>query len=289
MTSRKRCRGAPVSVTPPSRKSRSALAMSCRSTGFAGSTRSLQRVEVAVERLVLAELGAELGDQRQAAIERLAQRRARHDRIQVRDRTPNAVDLGADALEAAEPVEIGRGHALGGDERAPLLGEQLAHGRLDVLGFDGRELGQRVRCEQRIGGVVGGRFAHGLTLAVGPGAKSIGPAVDQDSSRADRPGAAELLYSQRPESAAPRGSASARVRFAGHRRRQRRARGGPTRRRVRRARGVVRARAARRHLRQRRLRAEEGHVERRRARGRPRSTRRITGSTCAPAATTGRS
>ena len=107
----------------------------------------LQRAEVAVQRLVLAELGAELGDQREAAIERLAQRRARHDRIHVRDRTPNAVDLGADALEAAEPVEIGRGHVLGGDEHAPLLGEQLAHRGLDVLGFDGRELGQRVRYE----------------------------------------------------------------------------------------------------------------------------------------------
>ncbi len=128
----------------------------------------LQGAEVAVQRLVLAELRAELGDQREAAIERLAQRRARHDRVHVRDRTPNAVDLGADALEAAEPVEIGRGHALGGDEHAPLLGEQLAHRGLDVLGLDGRELGQRVRYEQRIRGVVGGRFAHRLTLAWAP-------------------------------------------------------------------------------------------------------------------------
>ena len=128
----------------------------------------LQGAEVAVQRLVLAELGAELGDQREAAIERLAQRRARHDGIHVRDRTPNAVDLGADVLEAAEPVEIGRGHVLGGDERAPLLGEQLAHGGLDVLGFDGRELGQRVRYEQRIRGVGGGHFAHRLTLAWAP-------------------------------------------------------------------------------------------------------------------------
>ena len=107
----------------------------------------LQGAEVAVQRLVLAELGAELSDQGEAAIERLAQRRARHDRIHVRDRTPNAVDLGADALQAAEPVEIGGGHVLGGDEHAPLLGEQLAHRGFDVLGFDGRELGQRVRYE----------------------------------------------------------------------------------------------------------------------------------------------
>jgi hypothetical protein len=58
----------------------------------------------------------------------------------MRDRSPYAFDFAVDALESAQPVEVGCRGALGGYERAPLLGEQLAHGGLDVLRLDGGEL-----------------------------------------------------------------------------------------------------------------------------------------------------
>ncbi len=123
----------------------------------------LQRAEMPVQSLVLRELGAEFRDERQTAVERLAQRRARHHGVQVRHGPPDAVELGVDALEIAQPIEVGRRDSLGVDERAPLLGEQLAHGGLDVLRFDGRVRRQHARRQEwiRVGRC---RVAHGAQL-----------------------------------------------------------------------------------------------------------------------------
>ncbi len=56
------------------------------------------------------------------------------------DGAPDAIDLGVDALEAAQPIEIRRRNALGRGERTALRGQQLADGRVDVLRLDRRKL-----------------------------------------------------------------------------------------------------------------------------------------------------
>ena len=82
--------------------------------GLRRARRSLAACEVRDTASRFAELGAELGDQRQAAVERIAQRAGSTARSSGADRTPDAIDLGVDALEALEPIEIGLGDALGG-------------------------------------------------------------------------------------------------------------------------------------------------------------------------------
>ena len=110
------------------RKSRSACVISCASTGMlrVGRARARRAAVAAVQRLVLAELGVELGHERQATVERVAQRRAREHGVQMRDGPPDAVNRGADLLELAEPIERRLGDTLGALERRALRREHVA-------------------------------------------------------------------------------------------------------------------------------------------------------------------
>ena len=103
-----------------------------------------------IERLVLAEIRVELGHERQAAVERVAQRRAREHGVQMRDRSPDAMNRTPDLLEVAEPVEGRRGDTLGSLQRRALLREHLVDCGLDMLGPKGLELRQPAGREQRI-------------------------------------------------------------------------------------------------------------------------------------------
>ena len=63
---------------------------------------------------------------------------------------PDAIELDVDALEVAQPVEVGGRDAFGGDERPTLRGEQLAHRGLDMLRLDGGIGRQHARGEKWI-------------------------------------------------------------------------------------------------------------------------------------------
>src|SRR5262249_58166715 len=64
----------------------------------------LEAAVAPVERLVLPEIGVELRNERQATVERVAQRRAREHRIQMRYRSPDAVNRTADLLHLPPPL-----------------------------------------------------------------------------------------------------------------------------------------------------------------------------------------
>src|SRR3954451_19138762 len=94
----------------------------------------------AIQRLVLPEIRVELGHERQATIERLAQRRTRENGVQMRDGSPDAMNRGADLLELAEPIERRLGGPLCALERRSLRCEHLVDRGLDVLGAQRFEL-----------------------------------------------------------------------------------------------------------------------------------------------------
>jgi hypothetical protein len=147
--------------------------------------RLAHRADRLVQRPVLSERAAVLGDLLQCGRVRLAQRRRILDAVQVRDRRERAPELFLEAFERRDQAgEIARGRI--GDQAVdlvPVVGEHGRHGRQGVFGRERLEVGQLAVGEQ---GVVGGRHDRkgGCPL---PGLQGRGIHCRQRGPRCARP------------------------------------------------------------------------------------------------------
>ncbi len=105
-----------------------------------------------VKPLVLADIGLEFGEQRQAGVMSRAQRLAVLHGVEVADGGPDPRQAVVDLLQRRDQAVPGMGLLLGQHILNLLfaIGDGLRHGRLYLIGLDLAEGRQRVHCQQRV-------------------------------------------------------------------------------------------------------------------------------------------